>query len=78
MFYKTFEESFGDKRLDVRGNELVRGLLVKGTHSIRQFSQSNAHQKGNYRFLGNEKTTEDAIIKSMSKRCASAVKTKWF
>jgi hypothetical protein len=73
---KTFEESFGDKRLDDRGNDIVRSLFIKGSHSIRQFSRSNAHQKGNYRFLENEQTTEEAIVKGISNRCASAVKGK--
>ena len=76
MLGKTFEESFGDKRLDDRGNDIVRSLFIKGGHSVRQFSQSSAHQKGNYRFLENEQTSEEAIVKSISKRCASAVKGK--
>lgn len=76
MFYKTFEESFGDKRLDVRGNEFVRSLFGKGSHSIRQLSGNYAQQKGNYRFLENERTTEQRIIKSISHRCGMAVKDK--
>lgn len=76
MTGKTFNGSFGDKRLDARGNDFIRALLVKGTHSVRQFSQSNAHQKGNYRFLENDKTSLDAIVKSMTNRCAAAVKGK--
>ncbi len=74
MFSKSFEESFGDKRLDVRGTALVRSLLVRGTHSVRQFSQSYAGQKGAYRFFENKRTTEEAIIQSMSKRCGEAIK----
>ncbi len=76
MLGKTFEKSFGDKRLDERGNEFIRSLFIGGTHSIRKFSKSIAAQKGNYRFLENEQTTEDAIVKSMSERCAAAVKGK--
>lgn len=67
-------ESFGDKRLDVRGCALVRGLFARGTHSIRQFSQSYACQKGAYRFFENKRTTEEAIIQNISKRCGEAVK----
>ena len=73
---KTFNGSFGDKRLDDRGNDIVRSLFIKGSHSIREFSQSSAHQKSNYRFLENEQTTEEIIVKSIGKRCASAVKGK--
>ena len=76
MLGKAFEGSFGDRRLDARGNELVRGLLVKGSHSVRQFSTSNAQLKGNYRFLENERTTEEAIAAGMTARCAAAVKGK--
>ena len=76
MFRKTFEGSFGDTRLDKRGNDLGRSLMVKGTHSIRQLSSSSAQLKGNYRFLENERTTEQAIIKSLSERCGAVVKGK--
>ena len=72
----TFENSFGDIRLDARGNELIKSLWMNGSQSIRQISGDNAKQKGYYRFFENELTTEDAIIESMSKRCASAVKGK--
>jgi len=72
----TFKNSFGDVRLDARGNELIKSLWNKGSQSIRQVANSNAEQKGYYRFFENERTTEDAIIQSMSKRCASAVKGK--
>jgi|GEM_PF-6748558 len=74
MLGPTFKESSGDRRLDARGNEIVRNLLVRGTHSVRQFSQSIAVQKATYRFLENERTTEAAIIKSMSERCAEGGK----
>jgi len=76
MLGKTFEKSFGDKRLDERGNQIVRSLFINGSHSIRQFSTSSAAQKGTYRFLGNEYITEEAIVKSMTARCASIVKGK--
>lgn len=76
MLGETFKESFGDKRLDKRGNDIVRDILVKGVHSIRQFSQNSSQQKACYRFLRNDRTREDMIIKSMSKQCAASVKGK--
>lgn len=76
MLGKSFKGSFGDKRLDERGNEIIRSLFINGSHSIRKFSQSSAAQKACYRFLGNEQTSEEAIVKSMSERCASIVKGK--
>ncbi|HTE11588.1 MAG TPA: IS4 family transposase [Chitinophagaceae bacterium] len=76
MLSSCFKNSFGDKRLDERGNKLVRDLLVRGSHSIRQVSQSSSAQKGNYRFLENERTPQSAIAESISNRCAAAVKGK--
>lgn len=76
MVSKTFENSFGDSRLDVRGNKFIKSLWVSGTQSIRQLSCNNAEQKGYYRFLENEHTTEKAITQSMGERCAATVKDK--
>lgn len=53
---------------------MVRDLLSRGTHSVRQFSQCYADQRGAYRFFENKRTTEEAIIQSMSRRCGQAVK----
>jgi hypothetical protein len=66
---RTFENSFGDKRLDTRGNQLITGLWARGTQSIRQVAKNNAEQKGYYRFFENERTTQDAIIESMQAMC---------
>jgi hypothetical protein len=76
MWGKTFEESFGDKRLDARGDQIVRDLFIRGSHSIRQVAQNSASQKGTYRFLQNDRTSESAITAGISQRCASAVKGK--
>lgn len=76
MLSSSFINSFGDKRLDTRGNKFVSELLLRGTHSIRQISQDSAGLKGNYRFLENNRTNETAIINNMTSRCASAVKGK--
>ena len=62
MLRESFNGSFGDTRLDARGNEIVKNLLMNGTHSVRQFSQNSSAQKAGYRFLENERTTEAAII----------------
>jgi len=73
---QIFENSFGDVRLDARGNQLIKSLWTSGSQSIRQIANSNSEQKGYYRFFENELTTEEAIIQSMSNRCASAVRGK--
>jgi len=72
----SFKDVFGDKRLDARGSKIVRRLFVSGTHSVRQLTDCNAELKGCYRFLQNERTTEEAIVKGISSRCSSAVKDK--
>lgn len=76
MLRNTFDGSFGDARLDRRGNEFARSLFASGGHSIRRASGSSAALKGAYRFLENERTSEEAIISSMSGRCGDAVKGK--
>ena len=76
MLSVSFENCFGDKRLDKRGNECVRRLLVKGTHAIRQISLTSAEQKGYYRFLKNKRTSTKAITTGISSRCAKAIKGK--
>src|SRR5215211_5846889 len=73
---QTFKESFGDVRLDVRGNALIRDLWVRGSRSIRQVAGSYPEQKAYYRFFENERTSEKAIIQSMAQRCGSAVKNR--
>lgn len=76
MTTSGFVECFGDLRLDKRGNKLLQDLFMKGVHSIRQLSENSASQKGWYRFLNNERTTETLITNSMSSRCSQAVKGK--
>jgi hypothetical protein len=76
LFNYSFQNVFGDKRLDARGSKFIRSLFVSGTRSIRQLSQSNADQKGCYRFLENRRTTEAAIINGITARCGSIVKGK--
>ena len=73
MCTATFKDSFGDKRLDARGNKFVRDLLVRGSHSIRQISQSSSAQKGHYRFLENENVTISELVRSLSDHCEQQI-----
>lgn len=75
-FATSFSGVFGDKRLDAKAGDMVKSLFEKGSHSIRQLSQSSAEQKSSYRFLANSRSTEASIIKGMGQRCALAVKGK--
>jgi len=73
MFPRTFDGCFVDKRLDNRGNEFIRSLFSRGTQSIRQISGGSASQKAYYRFLENDFTTEQDIIKGITNRCSKSV-----
>lgn len=63
-----FEGQFGDKRLDRRAALLQQAFLQSRTSSIHATGQTEAEQKGIYRFLSNDKVTEDKLIASMQKR----------
>jgi len=70
-----YRECFNDKRLERRGLQLS-GRLFSGSTRVRVIQQiafSRAEQKGFYRFLNNEKTTEASLIKEMSNRCGKSV-----
>jgi hypothetical protein len=69
-----FENCFGDARLQKRAIKMTRELFSKSIHSIRQISSDYASQRGWYRFLGNKKTTEQSIIKEITKQCFLSVK----
>jgi hypothetical protein len=73
---QIFRGSFGDVRLDTRGNSLIKDLWVRGSQCIRQVAGSYAEQKAYYRFFENERTSEEAITQSMAMRCGSAVKSR--
>ena len=63
-----YEDCFGDKRIDERGSQLHRRLFVSATRSIQAMAGNRAEQKGFYRFLHNEKTTENKLIAEITKR----------
>lgn len=61
-----------DIRLLNRGNKILSDLFSKSVHSIRQFSSSEADAKGVYRFLNNDRVSEDDIIMNLSSTCKAA------
>lgn len=68
-----FTDVFEDKRLDKRANHIA-GLLVHSRRSaIQGITEQGAEQKGFYRFLENEKVTEQHLIKEMQARCGKNV-----
>ena len=58
-----------DKRLLERGNKMMQDLYSTNAYSIRQFSKSEAAAKGSYRFLANDRVTEDDIVSNLSTNC---------
>jgi hypothetical protein len=76
MIRVTYEGCFGDKRVNKRGAELQSGLFRNSIHSIQQIAEHRAEQKGYYRFLRNDKVSEDKLIKELSERCSKLVKDK--
>ncbi|NTE21290.1 IS4 family transposase [Agrobacterium tumefaciens] len=67
----------GDKRLLKRGNKILDDLFTKSVRSIRQFSDDEASAKGCYRFLQNDRVSEDDIIRNMSYNCIEACRGKY-
>lgn len=65
-----------DKRLIERGNKIYQDLFQKSVHSVRQFSSSSAQAKGAYRFLQNDRVSEDTIIENLQMNCIIGCKDK--
>ncbi|MCE9540492.1 MAG: hypothetical protein K8R85_14925, partial [Bacteroidetes bacterium] len=69
--------SLPDTRLVNRGNKNLDMLFRNSVHSIRQLSRNEAEAKGFYRFLSNEKVSEEAIISNLSSNCRAACQGKF-
>ncbi len=59
---ENYTDKFGDKRLDKRANQLSALLYFSRTSSIHEMTDTEAEQKGTYRFLANEKVEENKLI----------------
>ena len=66
-----------DMRLLYRGNRILGDLFSKSVHSIRQVSGNESVAKGFYRFLQNERVSEDDIISNMVTNCKMACAGKY-
>lgn len=69
----NFEGVFPDERLDKRAQQLASLLYSSRSSSIKATTNSEAQQKGAYRFLENERVTEQDLIGEITKRCSSNV-----
>jgi hypothetical protein len=76
MIEVKYEECFGDKRIDERGTQLHSRLFQSATRSIQAMASNRAEQKAFYRFLHNDKTTENKLIGELTHRCQKLSKDK--
>lgn len=72
----TYQGYFGDKRIESRGSSLHQRLFSSGTRSIQSLSIDRAEQKAYYRFLHNDRASEEKLIEELISRCSSQVKGK--
>jgi hypothetical protein len=68
-----YKGRFGDKRLDRRAALLANSIFLGRSSKVHAVTRSEAEQKGFYRFLGNERATEDHLIEEMTERCSGVV-----
>lgn len=66
-----------DLRLLYRGNKILSDLFSKSVHSIRQITNTDAAAKGMYRFLQNERVSEEDIVMNLAANCRKACAGKY-
>lgn len=76
FFSPNYTGRFNDTRLERRGAELVSRLSLHPSSSIRQLAVNAAQQKAFYRFLENDKITEEILIEEISSRMSSLATAK--
>ena len=69
-------ENLKDKRLLNRGNFILNRLFSSSVHSIRQLANNDSEAKAMYRFLQNDRVSEDDIISNMSSNCLACAAGK--
>jgi hypothetical protein len=76
MYARGFTD-LDDMRLMHRGNLLYKQLFSKNAHSIRQLGSNEAETKGFYRFLKNDRVSEDDIVNNLAGNCKAACYGKY-
>lgn len=66
-----------DLRLLYRGNKILGDLFSRSVHSIRQITQDESAAKGFYRFLQNERVSEEDIVSNLVTNCKMACRGKY-
>jgi hypothetical protein len=68
---------FEDLRLVKRGNKILSDLFRKSIYSIRQLTKDDSDAKAFYRFLQNDRVSENDILNNMIANCQAACKGKY-
>ena len=76
MQTREFRE-LDDLRLLYRGNKIMGDLFSKSVHSIRQLTGDESSAKGFYRFLQNDRVSEEDIVWNLSANCQAACRGKY-
>lgn len=66
-----------DLRLVYRGNRVLQDLFSRSVHSIRQLTSDEAAAKGFYRFLQNDRVSENDIVANLVANCSSACRGRY-
>lgn len=66
-----------DLRLLYRGNKILGDLFSKSVHSIRQVTKDESAAKGFYRFLQNDRVSEEDIVSNLVSNCQMACSGKY-
>ena len=66
-----------DLRLVYRGNKVLRDLFSRSVHSIRQLTSNESDAKGFYRFLQNDRVSEEDIASNLVANCRNACRGRF-
>jgi hypothetical protein len=66
-----------DQRLIKRGNKIFGDLFSKSVQSIRQLTKDESEAKAFYRFLQNDRVSEESIVNNLVTNCRAACKGKY-
>lgn len=66
-----------DMRLLYRGNKILNDIFSSSVHSIRQICKDESSAKGFYRFLLNDRVSEEDIVGNLATNCVAACAGKY-
>lgn len=71
MFRSSYIKRFGDRRVELRGEQFSQRLFRLGSRNIQALSLTRSEQKAFYRLLRNGKMTEQKLIEEIQSRCSN-------